>query len=435
MSMKDLVVCKFAGCNKVYDDPRFLPCGKRTCAAHIEAMTVKSDDCSIEDTSMIRCHFCQEMHTLPENGKGFPVDEFIPLLLGMKHSREHSAAKKSFDELTQLLDTLTKFDGERYMNDYFDKVEADIVQEKEVNLQKLLAYYQKLVDGVHERKVKCLRNLKTNKTVESELEAIKRQLVEHERKLNKDQLDFVLKTLDGDEDKWREIQSECNKVLETVKSLDGELKKKIIGDQMIQFKSNTNHVPNIKRTYCHLNAGSIDSTIIGNDQMKNDLLTLCDLSCTEFKLLYRASRDGFEASSFHAKCDNQPGTLTLIKTTRGFIFGGYTAVAWESASVWKADPKAFLFSLVNARSSPQLIPLKAGNANAICCNARYGPSFGSGCDLYIDDNSNQRTTSYSLLGGSYSFHTSFVFGSAEAKSFLAGSRDFQTSEVEVFCLN
>ena len=47
--LKEIVVCKFAGCNQVYNDPRFLPCGNRTCPAHIEAMMVKSDDIKSDD--------------------------------------------------------------------------------------------------------------------------------------------------------------------------------------------------------------------------------------------------------------------------------------------------------------------------------------------------------------------------------------------------
>eukprot|EP00957_Ditylum_brightwellii_P085790 6525358-Ditylum_brightwellii.AAC.1 len=33
------------------------------------------------------------------------------------------------------------------------------------------------------------------------------------------------------------------------------------------------------------------------------------------KLLYRASRDGWGASKFHSKCDNQGPTLTVIRST------------------------------------------------------------------------------------------------------------------------
>ena len=69
---------------------------------------------------------------------------------------------------------------------------------------------------------------------------------------------------------------------------------------------------------------TLDSTIVNTDKMKSDLVELCKLSDKEFKLLYRASRDGFEAARFHAKCDNQPRTLTIITTSKGNICGGYS---------------------------------------------------------------------------------------------------------------
>ena len=319
MSMKDLLVCKFAGCNQVYNDPRILPCGKRTCAAHIEAMLVKSDNMN-NQTKILKCHFCQKVHHLSENLEELPEDEYIPLLLNMKLCREHDAAKKSFNEVTQLLDKLIKLDKEAYVIDFFERVEADIVHEKEVNLQKLTAYYNKLVDGVHERSVKCLHNLKTNTTLNSELETIKQTLIGHESKLSKGNLDFVLKTMDGDEDKWKVIQSECNMLLAKIQALGVELNEKIVGDQITQFMSSTHAEHVLIDNLCgHMGAGKIDSTIVTNGKMKNDLVELCKLSGKEFKLIYRASRDGFEASSFHAKCDYQPRTLTIIKTTNGYV--------------------------------------------------------------------------------------------------------------------
>ena len=123
---------------------------------------------------------------------------------------------------------MTTFDSERYVIDYFVEVEAGILQEKEVNLQKLLDHYRDLVDDVHQRKVQCLQKLTTCTTLERELEAIKRKLAEHEDKLKREQLDFILKTLDGDEDTWKAIQSECDLMQEAVKSLEDELKKKIV---------------------------------------------------------------------------------------------------------------------------------------------------------------------------------------------------------------
>ena len=149
---KDVVVCKYSGCNQIYNDPRILPCGHRTCAAHIDQMIVKRYDIKSGDREMIKCHFCEEIHSFPENSTSFPVDRNIPLLINLKYCNEHEKAKKSFNEMTQLLANLFKFNEEDYVIDYFERVEADIRIDKEANMRKLTAHYQKLENKVHERK-------------------------------------------------------------------------------------------------------------------------------------------------------------------------------------------------------------------------------------------------------------------------------------------
>ena len=47
-----------------------------------------------------------------------------------------------------------------------------------------------------------------------------------------------------------------------------------------------------------------------------------------FVLLYRASRDGWEASKFHAICDKQGPTITTVKSGN-YVFGGYTEQSWD----------------------------------------------------------------------------------------------------------
>ena len=431
MNLKELVVCKFTGCNQVYTDTRFLPCGHRTCASHIEAMTMKMVKCEgIEPgRKMIKCHFCEKIHSFPDDSDEFPVDTIIPMLLNISHCSEHDAAKKSFNDLTQFLDKLAKFNKEKYAIGLFERVEAEIEKEKEVNLHRLLAYYQKLENEVKARKSKCLQNLKSSK----KLKAIKQTFIEYDAKLTNDNVDFVLKTLDGDQAKWKRIQSECDIMLDNVRLLEEELKETIEKDQMIEFAASECKIP-IESMCGHILPETIDSTIMSNGKMRYDLVELCKLSGKQFKLLYRATRDGFQAASFHAKCDHQPSTLTVIKTTKGYIFGGFTAIAWESIGKLKADPSSFLFSLINHTSTPQLIPLQVDSKHSIFCEAASGPSFGGGCDLYISDNSNTSASSYSNLGHSYDF-TLFFNGTTEAKSFLAGSFKFQTSEIEVFQLS
>jgi hypothetical protein len=48
------------------------------------------------------------------------------------------------------------------------------------------------------------------------------------------------------------------------------------------------------------------------------------------QLLWRGTRDGFAATEFHRRCDGHSNTLTVVLTTRGFVLGGFTPLAWES---------------------------------------------------------------------------------------------------------
>jgi hypothetical protein len=154
----------------------------------------------------------------------------------------------------------------------------------------------------------------------------------------------------------------------------------------------------------------------------------------KWRLLYRASKDGFSGECFHAKCDGYLGTLTLVRTTNSCIFGGYTQADWKqerrSPNIYKHDEKAFLFSLKNEWS--QSVVMKCTEPNyAICCLEQFGPIFGGGEDLCIYGDSNASTNSFSSLGCTYK-HPIFCYGSEEAKCFLAGTSNFQTNEIEVF---
>jgi hypothetical protein len=52
----------------------------------------------------------------------------------------------------------------------------------------------------------------------------------------------------------------------------------------------------------------------------------------KLELLYRASRDGWQGQDFHSRCDNKGATVTVIKCTGGFVFGGYADAPW---SYWR----------------------------------------------------------------------------------------------------
>jgi hypothetical protein len=53
---------------------------------------------------------------------------------------------------------------------------------------------------------------------------------------------------------------------------------------------------------------------------------LNDITIKTLRLLYQGSRNGFDSSSFHNKCDGESNTITFIQTTKDFIFRGFTLV-------------------------------------------------------------------------------------------------------------
>jgi len=69
------------------------------------------------------------------------------------------------------------------------------------------------------------------------------------------------------------------------------------------------------------------------------------------KKLYQALIDGDDIINFHSKCDNIPNTLVLIKSAENRRFGGFTSIPWTSSekTEYKDDPNAFLFSLDKQR--------------------------------------------------------------------------------------
>ena len=49
----------------------------------------------------------------------------------------------------------------------------------------------------------------------------------------------------------------------------------------------------------------------------------------KWKLIYRSSENGYTAKSFHECCDDKGPTLIVIKSSGGWIFGGYTTQSWS----------------------------------------------------------------------------------------------------------
>jgi hypothetical protein len=212
------------------------------------------------------------------------------------------------------------------------------------------------------------------------------------------------------------------------------------------------------------------------------LFKLSDFFIKKWQLVYRASRDGFEPTVFHEKCDVLKNSLIIVKTTKDHIFGGYTNASWGSslnnvqqtsspgtdqpyngerrASVskkgldveslrrlsilqntgeFKKDPDAFIFSLVNGIDKEFL--LKCINPEkAIYADQRCGPVFGNNDINLLDmssylayegaskyDKVHSKLKNYTNLGNNYQLPEE-----CNDSYFLAGAKSFDLVELEVF---
>jgi len=91
-------------------------------------------------------------------------------------------------------------------------------------------------------------------------------------------------------------------------------------------------------------------------------------------LLFDTSKDGDAASTFHNRCDGEGATVTIVETTLGVMFGGYTDLSWSSSGGWGTDSDAFVFRL--RPSSPKKFVVRS-STTAIYRSSGRGPYFGN----------------------------------------------------------
>jgi len=99
-------------------------------------------------------------------------------------------------------------------------------------------------------------------------------------------------------------------------------------------------------------------------------------------LLYKASRDGWSAATFHQKCDNKGATYTRGIINDGRVLGAYTSLSWSSSiQNYQNDTTAFLYD--GSTKFPSTNGIWGSGVYATYMNQTYFPTFGGGHDFYI----------------------------------------------------
>jgi len=180
-------------------------------------------------------------------------------------------------------------------------------------------------------------------------------------------------------------------------------------------------------------------TVLINEQQKKQIEEWIEKKGVKWTLLFRASRDGFSSQSFHKHCDKKGATVTIVRSTGGYLFGGFTPTCWESSTpeeeknrrghCKKARKNDFLFTLTNPHGiSSMKFNHRTGEkiSYGIYCHISWGPIFG-GNDLFIYSDCNVKN-SWSNLNYSYFDPT------GKGNILFTGSHNFQVSDYEVFMI-
>ena len=184
---------------------------------------------------------------------------------------------------------------------------------------------------------------------------------------------------------------------------------------------------------------SIDSNILKPEDITENFFIFKKLKeiysynrYIKLNLIYRASRDGDYAKDFHFKCDFIGPNLTLIKTKKDYIFGGFTIKTWkhlfkdinnedpENGTELK-DEQAFGFYL----NEKKIYENGKKNEEIIYCNSNYGPCFKNFFFKVFDK-------CFEKGGICGNIQESNFIGIEQDFEYNGGEQNFEVDEIEVF---
>jgi hypothetical protein len=425
-------------CSKILKDPILLPCEDNICRQHLkEKDSVKQNAIKCvkcKENFPIKGHEFKSIKTLKQliEDKSYLSDEEINLKQNIEES-----IRKFFGFYDEFILNKSKVDTDEF--NHFQELRFQIDEHRERLKAKIDDVALEMIEQTKKCEAEYLKSLKENllssfdesKSLDKELEEIEEELFRNPNLL----IQAIKDLQQRQEESLKEIQSKLNKINQVKVDLKAtnEFKPNLtLLNQESLSSLSSSFFGSMKLNNCS-NTDLFKSQILTGNQ-PNELIKLCEFSPNDkWTLLYRGTRDGFGAQDFHSRCDNKSPTLSICKAHESsYIFGGFTAVNWESSNnlKYKSDRNAFIFTLTNKDNQPVKMKVDPNRHHrAIYCHSEYGPTFGG--DIIIANNANTTMDSFSNLGNIYK-HPQYAYGTNEAVSFLAGSFEFQLDEIEVY---
>jgi hypothetical protein len=427
--VNDILICD--QCEGKLDIAKILPCGKTVCSFCAPLNLLSTIDNKFD------CLVCKNKHEVPKDGL---PDNLVALkMLSIKPTR--ISRGKFFDSLQRSLDEVQKKyyfikncieNRNDLVNDHCMNLRSDVQLKTEEAIQQINDISRIIIEEINEHEKRLIKLNNTNIMSLNKFTKIADELQSFHT-INTE----YLKQHTVDDDKIKKLDEEATYLVKKTQSEIQSLKDVIFDSKLLAFKTNKEKLNKsiLGETKVWKTSGLFDF------KQKNELMLLCEFPVDQkWDLIYKASKDGFQAVRFHSKCDDKANTLVVIKSKNGNIFGGYTEKSWSNTNflspyIDKSDSNAFIFSIINKEN--RSLKIKCSPNNGIRCNNNCGPIFGGKAgysDILIGNLSNLSPVNHSYLGHYYT-HSDYKYGSDKACSLLAGSCRFEVSDIEVYTTN
>jgi hypothetical protein len=329
MFFEENEICDLIKCDKCklkLDEPRILPCGFTICFNCVESIQMKGE--------IFDCILCKEEHHINPS-KGLPINKTVLKMLSIKpvefsRGKQVNLLKLSLIEIQNIINSI-----QFGLDSSVDKVKehclnlkSDVQLATEETIEQINQLNELFINKIDDYQDKCIHSFENNTSDQMHLQEFKNIINELES-FKIEGLKY-LKQIQIDDDV---IIQKNEKALDYIRQAEEKkikLENLIFNDQLVKFEANKTKLSNL--TLGYLTVRNIDSFVLSyilTNKQVTELIKLCEFSADQkWKLIYRATQNGFEASKFHNKCDNKLNTFVIIKSTNGNVFGGYTEQSW-----------------------------------------------------------------------------------------------------------